>query len=125
MFDKFNHGRTALIIAIVLTIFIFFLQRNDEPTKLIYNGKTVDISKHAACRMDCREITMSDVRAVLKNGKLNDEKSEPNAPRCPKFVLDGKSKDKESLRIVMADCDEIAKLVTVIDLKNDYDCECD
>lgn len=124
MFDKTNHGRIALILAILLTIFIFFIQRDDEPTELIYNGKTVEISRHAACRMDCREITMSDVRAVLKNGKLNDKKSEPNAPRCPKFAIDGSTRNKEAMRIIVADCESEATLVTVIDLKNNYDCDC-
>lgn len=124
MFDKHNHGKTALLIAVILSICIFFYQKNQLPTKLTYKGKTVEISKHAACRMECREIDFSDVHTILKKGQRNTNKSNPNAPDCPRFALEGATKNKESVRVIIADCEEVVTLVTVIDLKNRYDCNC-
>ena len=125
MFDKFNQGRTAILLAILIVIIYFVYQGRNTPSELIYNGKIVEIADHAACRMDCRKVSKEDVRQVLLKGKQNDEKSEPNHPSCPRFVLESKTNNKEALRIVIADCEDKAILITVIDLKNNYKCDCE
>ena len=40
---------------------------NRNTTKLIF-------SKHAKCRMDCRKIDESEVKEILKSGKINHKK---------------------------------------------------
>lgn len=125
MFDRPNYGKIAVILAIIIVLISYFFKGNDDtkPVELIYNGKTVIITKHAEERMDCREISMKDVAEVIKTGKENRKKSEINPPNCPKIALEGSTKKKASIRIIVADCKEVAKLVTVIDLKNNYNCE--
>ena len=55
--------------------------KNGEPferdtTHLIY-------SKHAKCRMDCREIDESEVKEIIATGEINYQKVEENAKGKP------------------------------------------
>lgn len=92
--------------------------------RLTYNGKELIFTHHAKCRMDCREISKAEVKEVIKEGKENKRKSNPNDPRCPTIALEDWTKDGQRVRIILADCDNVAKLVTVIDLENEYRCDC-
>lgn len=92
--------------------------------RLTYEGKDLILTKHAKCRMNCRKISKDEVLEVINEGKENKRKSNPNDPRCPTIALEDWTKDGQLVRIIVADCDNVAKLVTVIDLKNEYDCYC-
>jgi hypothetical protein len=105
--------------------------RNDEDKsnpgnqRITYEGKNVILTRHAKCRMDCRKISNAEVQEVIDEGKENKRKSNPNDPRCPTIALEDWTEDGQLVRIIVADCDDVAKLVTVIDLKNDYNCVCE
>lgn len=90
-------------------------------------GKKLVYTKHARCRMDCRNISEKEVGDVLKNGKVNMVKSDMENAPCPKYALEGRTATKERVRIIFADCPDAAKVVTAIDLNNDNDrnCHCD
>lgn len=88
-----------------------------EATPLIF-------TKHALCRMACREITEAEVRAVIANGKTNARKSEPEAKPCPKIALEAWTEDGQEVRLILAKCREGDKVVTVIDLNHDHECHC-
>lgn len=90
-----------------------------------YHGKNVIYTKHAICRMGCRHIDASEVQEILDKGAINDRKSDRNDRPCPTYALEGRTHDGQKVRIVVADCDNTAKLVTVIDLENDFQCHCD
>lgn len=92
---------------------------------LTYHGKDVILTRHAKCRMGCRYISKKEVGEVLEKGKINKRKSNPNDPRCPTVALEQVTSDGQTVRIIVADCKKVAKLVTVIDLKNKYNCVCD
>ena len=92
--------------------------------RLTYNGKELILTYHAKCRMNCREISKSEVREVIREGKENKRKSNPNDARCPTIALEDWTEDGQRVRIIVADCDNVAKLVTVIDLENEYQCDC-
>ncbi|MEO8147020.1 MAG: DUF4258 domain-containing protein [Bacteroidia bacterium] len=81
-------------------------------------------TKHARCRMDCRHIDESEIREIIKDGKVNEHKSNPNDQPCPTFAIEGTSHDNQQLRIVFAKCDDEVKVITCIDLKNDFECDC-
>ncbi len=101
---------------------------DDVPTgnqRLTYEGKDLVLTNHAKCRMECREISKDEIAEVIKEGKENIKKSNPNDTRCPTIALEDWTKDGQLVRIIVANCGDVAKLVTVIDLKNDYDCHCD
>jgi hypothetical protein len=91
------------------------------------NPSAINYSKHARCRMECRRITESEVKDILKNGKINYSKSEiGNNPDCKKkYALEGTTKDQQRVRIIFAPCQSEVTVVTVIDLGKDWECNCE
>ncbi|RFS24823.1 DUF4258 domain-containing protein [Chitinophaga silvatica] len=86
----------------------------------------LEYTKHAICRMECRQVTTSEVEEILAVGKINPEKSNPNDHPCPTYALEGYSTEGQHLRIIIAPCeDEKAKVITCIDLDKDWVCNCE
>ena len=89
--------------------------------KLIY-------TKHARCRMDCREITEEEVEQILAAGTINEGRSkeadEEAKGNCPTFALEGKTSDGQQVRIVFGACEKITKVITAIDLGAEHTCNC-
>jgi len=97
-------------------------ERNDMSTAvqippLVY-------TKHARCRMDCRQVDESEVMEILAQNNINPKKSKTSDKPCPSYAYEGISHDKQHLRIVVAKCDKNWKVVTCIDLDTDYSCSC-
>lgn len=88
-----------------------------HPSKLIY-------SKHAQCRMDCRHIDESEVKDILANGQLNENKIEKSSKGIS-YPLEGTTHDGQKVRIVFAPKEDGSMIVvTVIDLETEFKCEC-
>lgn len=85
-------------------------------THLIY-------SKHARCRMECRHIDESEVKEILEAGQLNSNKIE-SGDKGKSYPLEGITHDKQHVRIVFAPKQESLVVVTVIDLDNEWPCDC-
>ncbi len=81
-------------------------------------------SNHAKCRMQCRKISQAEVEEIMKDGKINYNKSELQNARCPRYALEGITSDNQRVRIVYAQCNESTTVVTVIDLETDFACHC-
>lgn len=84
----------------------------------------IEYTKHAKCRMECREISQAEVEEIMRNGTINYKKSDVNARPCPTYALEGTTKDDQRVRIVFAQCDNTTKVVTTIDLGTDWECHC-
>jgi len=91
----------------------------------------LEYSKHGACRMECRQITEAEIRELvgkgelLGKGKVNYSKSDVRDKPYPTYAIEGITASGKNLRIVIADCDTISKVVTAIDLKMENDsCDC-
>ncbi len=116
---------TVFIIYTLLTYGRGFLEKKQNATNSTNKAKMI-ITKHAACRMDCRHIDQSEVNEVLAFGQENKSKSNANARPCPTIVKEFRSsQDQQLIRTVVANCADKRKLVTVIDLENEYDCHCE
>jgi hypothetical protein len=94
---------------------------NNEPfdrhtSHLIY-------TKHARCRMECRHIDESEVKEVLEEGTVNYNKIEAS-DKGKSYPLEGITHDKQHVRIVFAPKNESLVVVTVIDLDNEWPCDC-
>jgi hypothetical protein len=87
-----------------------------DTTHLIY-------SKHAKCRMDCREIDESEVKEIIAGGEINYQKVDENA-KGKTYPLEGITHDKQRVRIVVAPHDRDLVIVTVIDLDTEWKCNC-
>lgn len=122
-----------LLIAGALFVYNAFIKKDgglsvDTQAENYVNALLLDeelvYTKHAKCRMDCRKIDKSEVEDILRNGKVNWNKTRKDDQPCPSYALEGVTKDGQTVRIVFADCNNATKVVTTIDLKNDYDCYC-
>jgi hypothetical protein len=83
-------------------------------------------SKHARCRMRCRQVTQEEVREILDNGNINYSKSDLQASEGPKYALEGYSHEHQHIRAIFAPHQQHMTVVTVIDLDNDWPCpSCD
>lgn len=81
-------------------------------------------SNHAKCRMQCRKISQKEVEEIMREGKINYNKSDLQNARCPRYAVEGVTNDNQRVRIVYAQCNESTTVVTVIDLDTDFECHC-
>ncbi|HNQ12285.1 MAG TPA: DUF4258 domain-containing protein [Bacteroidia bacterium] len=89
-----------------------------------FRTKKIVYTKHATCRMECRNIDEQEVEDMVLNGIINEKKSDPRDEPCPSIALEGITQDQQEVRIVVANCDEVLKVITVIDLEREYNCNC-
>jgi len=81
-------------------------------------------SKHAQCRMECRQIDTSEVKEILISGTLNKNKIQDDG-RGITYPLEGITHDKQHVRIVFAPKgDNTVEVVTCIDLDTEWPCNC-
>ncbi|MFZ4770126.1 MAG: DUF4258 domain-containing protein [Ferruginibacter sp.] len=88
------------------------------------NIRNIIYSKHARCRMGCRQIDESEVKEILMDGKLNADKIESSS-KGVSYPLEGVTHDGQRVRIVFAPKEDTLIVVTVIDLDKEYTCDCD
>jgi hypothetical protein len=81
-------------------------------------------SKHAKCRMECRQITKEEVEETMRQGKINYGKSDIRNARCPRYAVEEVTGDNQRVRIVFAQCNNYTEVVTVIDLDKEWECAC-
>ena len=84
----------------------------------------LEYSNHARCRMECRHITQAEVEGIMRDGTINYNKSDLQNARCPRYAVEGITRDDQRVRIVFAQCNDKTVVVTVIDLGHDYACDC-
>lgn len=122
------------ILLIVLAVITFILMKRKEdrsPGAAINRDhgfdrriSLIEYTKHAKCRMQCRHISQDEVQEMMRDGKINYHKSDVNDKPCPTYTLEGVTKDDQRVRIVFAQCDRKSKIVTVIDLDKEWQCDC-
>lgn len=84
----------------------------------------LEYTQHAKCRMECRHITQAEIKEIMQDGEINYNKSEVKASPCPTYAVEGTTSDNQKVRIVFAQCDYKTKVVTVIDLGKEWQCDC-
>ena len=85
----------------------------------------LEYTRHARCRMECRKITEAEVREIMMEGNINYRKSNVKANPCPVYAVEGiTAADDQRIRIIFAQCDKKTKVVTCIDLDNEFNCAC-
>ncbi len=105
-------------------------QTDEEPSLLQNDGFDrsaghLQYTKHARCRMDCRNISQAEVVDILQHGTVNPQKSDPRDKPCPTYALEGYTlQDHQHVRIIFAPCEQVTKVVTCIDLDHDFSCNC-
>lgn len=130
------------LVIIGLAVVLYFVRRNDsapgsstastsKKTSTVNRNRGFDrrvsyieYTEHAKCRLKCRKITQAEVEEIMKEGKINYNKSNVKATPCPTYALEGITSDRQRVRIVFAQCDTKTKVVTAIDLETDWECHC-
>lgn len=85
----------------------------------------LELTKHGECRMACRGISLDEIKALLKSGKINYDKSNVHDKPFGTYAVEGTTADNQHVRVVIADCDSISRVVTAIDLDLGKDtCSC-
>jgi len=120
--------RTPLyLLCLVLLLLVLYFLRIAGPVGADSFDRTAGpliFTRHAKCRMICRQIDQSEVEDILKNGKINMSKSEPNDKPDPKYALEGSTKDGQQVRIIFAMSKRGVVVITVIDLNKEWACDC-
>lgn len=129
-----NWGKYRVIIFIVIGIGLFvsrtFFQKEKSakipPVTIGINRNIGNLifTKHAKCRMECRDITEDEIKEILHDGNINYVKSNLKDERGPTYALEGYSQDHQHLRIVFAPKKAEMVVVTCIDLDKEYECDC-
>ncbi|MCH2021538.1 MAG: DUF4258 domain-containing protein [Saprospiraceae bacterium] len=93
---------------------------------LKYQGKTIVVTTHGRCRMGCREIDAYEVQEIIDQDNINDRKSQSlvSSGECPTIAYEGYTRDKQHVRVILGDCKDDPIIITVIDLENEYKCDC-
>lgn len=104
---------------------------NNDPSSAVNRDRGFDrrtsyleYSNHAKCRMQCRKISQAEVEEIMRDGKINYNKSDIKNARCPRYAVEGVTRDDQRVRIVYAQCNEKTTVVTAIDLETDFECSC-
>lgn len=100
-------------------------RKNFTEKDLQYQGQSINLTKHGRCRMECRKLDAYEIQEVINQGKINRNKSNPNSKPCPTLAFEGKTSDGQMARVVVGTCKGNYKIVTAIDLKNNWKCNCD
>ena len=120
----------GVLLGSIVMYFFVFKDRNvyKSPSEVIHGklqSQHLVYSKHAQCRMQCRNISESEVKDILLNGEVNYKKSQVHDKPCPSYALEGKTADGQTIRVVFAECDTVTKVITAIDLGTEKDdCDC-
>lgn len=88
-----------------------------EPGNLIF-------TKHARCRMGCRHIDGDEIKEVLRSGTINWQKSDLRGDPDPKYAVEGDTHDGQRVRLIIAQSVRGSVVVTVIDLGEEWKCDC-
>jgi hypothetical protein len=123
---KMNKASFTLLIVLGL-LFIFLYKRWHEPErKEVFdrNPSHIIYTKHALCRMDCRQISKEDIDEVMEKGIINLSKSDRYDRPCPTFALQGRTSDGENLRVIFAQCKNETKIITCYNLEEEFKCHC-
>ena len=88
------------------------------------NSPHLILTKHAKCRMECRDITEDEIKEILHDGNINYNKSDLNNERGATYAVEGYSHDHQHLRIIFAPKKDELVVVTCIDIDKEWHCDC-
>ena len=97
--------------------------RSADPVLARLAEKPLRYTQHGRCRMACRHITEAEVEALLEDGHIAPDRTRTDG-ECVSYAVEGHTDDGQEVRIVYADCDRETRVVTTIDLGQDWPCEC-
>jgi hypothetical protein len=127
---KLKHTTFYYVILILLAVLLImrgfdgFSPGKSHPAFLTNSSRLI-LTKHAKCRMACRQITEGEIRQILKDGVINYKKSGVGSQGDSTFAVEGYSQEKQHIRVVVAPENDGMVIITCIDLDREWSCDCD
>ena len=134
-----NWTKFRLIIFIAILLGAFLVRRifpsfkttdhssqttQQTSTGLDRSSSHLILTKHARCRMECRDISEDEIKEILHDGNINYMKSDINNERGATYALEGYSHDHQHLRVIFAPKKDEIVVVTCIDIDKEWHCDC-
>lgn len=127
------------LFVVVLAVIAFFVKQCRESRLVVTEQNATEgrnsldvfrdpqaeyyFTKHARCRMKCRQITQKEVKEIVQKANVNYGKSELDGEEGPKYAMEGYTfKEDQHVRIIVAPKQKHLSIVTVIDLDRDWEC---
>ena len=116
----------SLIFVLLLLAIIVIRIRNEPGKKLLLNRNPsrIEYTKFALCRMDCHHINANIITGALRNGEINRAKSDLHKLPCPIFTIHSLTKQNMSIRIVVQQCGNVARILDCYDANGTVGCNC-
>ncbi|MEO6288653.1 MAG: DUF4258 domain-containing protein [Ginsengibacter sp.] len=124
---------TVIIIIIIAVFVIIKFLAVPGPANDVYNSSDgsgfrntdhILLTKHAKCRMECRHITIDEIKEILQNGNENYSKSGEGSTGNKTYALEGFSSEHQHIRVVVALEKNNVVVITCIDLDKEWPCNC-
>lgn len=123
-----NKKLVPVIIAALLVILYVLQLFGDKTTTHVdtfSNYSQLILTKHAKCRMDCRNINEREIKEIIGKGNLNRSKSGFNKQHGDStYAFEGYSYEKQHIRVVVSPKENQLVVITVIDLDKKWQCDC-
>ncbi len=117
----------APLFLLLLVFVVFLIRRWNEPQRkeaFDRQPPKLTFTRHARCRMACRQIDADEVEEIMQNGAINFNKSNRRASPCPVFALQGRTAGGERLRVIFSQCSGETKVITCYNLDEEFECHC-
>lgn len=118
----------SVVIILLLAVLYFVGNGVSDKHSLPEFDKSItqiELTKHAACRMDCRQINEREIKEIIQNGKLNKNKSGYDKEHDNyTYAFEGYSYQNQHIRVVVTPRKNDLLIITVIDLDVDWACKC-
>lgn len=126
---KQHYGYIVILILVIFFLLKNFLGSNSARVpntdgSVYRDTSDLILTRHVACRMECREITLKEIKEILIHGKLNNAKSKIGSQGDQTYALEGYSEDGQNIRVVVAPEKNGLVVITCIDLKKEWPCHC-
>lgn len=124
-----NSWIVLIVIIILVAIKTIGSWRNGRNDHSIVNDdfrntSHLALTKHARCRMECRHITLEEIKEIIKDGEENPSKSGQGSNGDKTYAIEGYSNQNQHIRVVVASKDNELVVITCIDLDEEWHCNC-
>lgn len=119
---------TYLILLIVIILIIAkgiqIIKKENLSPENFRDTSHLILTRHVKCRMNCRQITLEEIKEVLKKGKLNRSKSGVGSGGDRTYAVEGYSYENQHIRVIVAPENKGLVVITCIDLEKEWPCNC-
>ena len=89
------------------------------------NYQKLELSKVGECMINCKGISPTEIKQLLKSGKVNFNDSGVHDKPYPTYAVESTTSKGQKIRMVIADVDTISVLQTIVNLQPMNDtCSC-